>query len=64
VIWNTRRRSHLSATPQPFHAVGLFYEDFTQVTNDGVRDMLASSRNDTPASSHNEEQSTEHYAAK
>jgi predicted phosphoribosyltransferase len=32
------------ATPEPFHAVGLFYEDFTQVTNDDVRDLLALSR--------------------
>jgi predicted phosphoribosyltransferase len=32
------------ATPEPFHAVGRFYEDFTQVTNDDVRDLLTSSR--------------------
>jgi putative phosphoribosyl transferase len=28
-------------TPEPFHAVGLWYEDFAQVTDDEVRAMLA-----------------------
>jgi predicted phosphoribosyltransferase len=28
-------------TPEPFHAVGLWYEDFTQTTDDEVRDLLA-----------------------
>ena len=29
-----------TATPVPFHAVGLWYEDFTQTTDDEVRDLL------------------------
>jgi putative phosphoribosyl transferase len=28
-------------TPEPFHAVGLSYEDFSQTTDDEVRDLLA-----------------------
>jgi putative phosphoribosyl transferase len=28
-------------TPQPFYAVGLWYEDFAQTTDDEVRDLLA-----------------------
>jgi putative phosphoribosyl transferase len=28
-------------TPQPFYAVGLWYEDFSQTTDDEVRDFLA-----------------------
>ena len=28
-------------TPQPFHAVGLWYEDFSQTTDAEVRDLLA-----------------------
>ena len=28
-------------TPEPFHAVGLWYEDFSQTTDDEVRDLLA-----------------------
>jgi predicted phosphoribosyltransferase len=27
-------------TPEPFHAVGLWYDDFTQTTDDEVRDLL------------------------
>ena len=30
-------------TPEPFHAVGLWYEDFSQTTDDEVRDLLARS---------------------
>lgn len=30
-----------AATPQPFHAVGLWYDDFTQTTDDEVRALLA-----------------------
>ena len=30
-----------AATPQPFHAVGLWYADFSQTTDDEVRDLLA-----------------------
>jgi predicted phosphoribosyltransferase len=28
-------------TPQPFHAVGLWYDDFAQTTDDEVRELLA-----------------------
>jgi hypothetical protein len=28
-------------TPEPFHAVGLWYQDFTQITADEVRNLLA-----------------------
>jgi predicted phosphoribosyltransferase len=30
-----------AAMPSPFHAVGLWYEDFSQTTDDEVRDLLA-----------------------
>jgi len=30
-----------AVTPQPFHAVGLWYADFSQTTDDEVRDLLA-----------------------
>ena len=30
-----------AATPEPFRAVGLWYEDFTQTTDEEVRDLLA-----------------------
>ena len=29
-----------AVTPEPFHAVGLWYEDFTQTTDEEVRDLL------------------------
>ena len=32
-----------AVTPEPFHAVGLWYEDFSQTTDDEVRDLLARS---------------------
>jgi hypothetical protein len=32
-------------TPEPFHAVGLWYQDFSQMTDEGVRELLA--RRDT-----------------
>lgn len=32
------------ATPEPFRAVGLWYRDFSQTTDDEVRDLLARSR--------------------
>lgn len=32
------------ASPEPFHAVGLWYRDFTQVSDDQVRELLARSR--------------------
>ena len=28
-------------TPEPFHAVGQWYEDFSQTTDEEVRDLLA-----------------------
>jgi predicted phosphoribosyltransferase len=33
-----------AVTPEPFHAVGLWYEDFSQTTDEEVRDLLARSR--------------------
>ena len=30
-------------TPEPFHAVGLWYEDFSQTKDEEVRDLLARS---------------------
>jgi predicted phosphoribosyltransferase len=33
-----------AATPQPFHAVGLWYEDFSQISDDEVRELLESAR--------------------
>jgi putative phosphoribosyl transferase len=32
------------ATPEPFHAVGLWYEDFSQTSDEEVRDLLARAR--------------------
>jgi putative phosphoribosyl transferase len=29
-----------TATPEPFYAVGLWYEDFSQTTDDEIRDLL------------------------
>jgi predicted phosphoribosyltransferase len=31
-------------TPEPFHAVGLWYDDFSQTTDDEVRDLLVESK--------------------
>ncbi len=36
-------------TPEPFYAVGLWYEDFSQTTDDEVRELLARRREETPA---------------
>jgi putative phosphoribosyl transferase len=33
-----------AVTPEPFYAVGLWYADFSQTTDDEVRDLLAASR--------------------
>jgi predicted phosphoribosyltransferase len=33
-----------AATPQPFHAVGLWYDDFSQTTDEEVRELLESAR--------------------
>jgi putative phosphoribosyl transferase len=32
-----------AVTPQPFYAVGLWYDDFSQTTDEEVRDLLARS---------------------
>jgi predicted phosphoribosyltransferase len=32
-----------AVTPQPFHAVGVWYEDFSQTTDEEVRELLARS---------------------
>ncbi|MGE3819880.1 MAG: phosphoribosyltransferase [Isosphaeraceae bacterium] len=37
-------------TPDPFHAVGLWYEDFSQTTDDEVRDLLERSASASPIS--------------
>jgi len=36
-------------TPEPFWAVGRFYEDFEQVSDDEVRELLAASRRPAPS---------------
>jgi predicted phosphoribosyltransferase len=36
-------------TPEPFHSVGLWYEDFSQTTDEEVRDLLARSTSEVPA---------------
>jgi len=35
-----------ATTPEPFRAVGLWYEDFAQTTDDEVRELLARARRD------------------
>ena len=35
-----------AATPEPFHAVGLWYDDFSQTTDDEVRELLERSHLD------------------
>jgi putative phosphoribosyl transferase len=35
-----------AATPEPFYAVGLWYEDFSQTTDEEVRELLESGRSD------------------
>ncbi|HET7463700.1 MAG TPA: phosphoribosyltransferase [Longimicrobium sp.] len=37
-------------TPDPFYAVGMWYHDFSQTTDDEVRDLLARARQRPPAS--------------
>jgi predicted phosphoribosyltransferase len=44
-------------TPEPFHAVGLWYQDFSQMTDEGVRELLA--RRDTPDKSEAKQSSTD-----
>lgn len=36
------------ATPQPFYAVGLWYEDFSQTTDEEVRELLARAARELP----------------
>jgi putative phosphoribosyl transferase len=36
-------------TPEPFYSVGLWYEDFSQTTDDQVRDLLERSANEMPS---------------
>ncbi len=38
-----------AVTPQPFYAVGLWYEDFSPTTDDEVRDLLAQAREQVAA---------------
>jgi putative phosphoribosyl transferase len=33
-----------AVTPRPFHAVGLWYDDFSQTSDEEVRELLASAR--------------------
>ena len=35
-------------TPEPFHAVGFWYDDFTQTTDDEVRSLLAAAETAEP----------------
>jgi erythromycin esterase-like protein/predicted phosphoribosyltransferase len=44
-------------TPQPFHAVGLWYREFSQTTDEEVRDLLA--RRNMPARSNDAQASVE-----
>jgi putative phosphoribosyl transferase len=36
-------------TPDPLHAVGLWYEEFDQTTDDEVRNLLARAAKEVPA---------------
>jgi predicted phosphoribosyltransferase len=36
-------------TPEPFYSVGLWYEDFSQTTDEEVRELLARSTSEVPA---------------
>jgi predicted phosphoribosyltransferase len=38
-------------TPEPFHAVGLWYDDFTQTTDEEVHDLLARAAEEQAAAS-------------
>ena len=37
-----------AATPQPFHAVGLWYDDFSETTDDEVRELLSRAASPAP----------------
>jgi putative phosphoribosyl transferase len=45
-------------TPEPFYAVGLWYEDFSQTTDDEVRDLLARAEEQHQAYRSNQETNT------
>jgi len=40
-----------AVTPEPFLAVGFWYDDFSPTTDREVRDLLERSRQDQPAAS-------------
>jgi predicted phosphoribosyltransferase len=44
-----------AVTPEPFQAVGLWYEDFSQTTDQEVRDLLMRARHDRSAASGHKE---------
>jgi predicted phosphoribosyltransferase len=44
-----------AVTPEPFQAVGLWYEDFSQTTDQEVRDLLMQARHDRSAASGHKE---------
>jgi predicted phosphoribosyltransferase len=37
-----------ASTPEPFRAVGLWYEDFSQTSDDEVHELLAHARHASP----------------
>jgi len=39
-------------TPEPFRAVGLWYADFRQTTDEEVRELLARATREIPAPAH------------
>jgi predicted phosphoribosyltransferase len=49
-------------TPQPFHAVGLWYDDFSQTSDEEVRQLLARSRAETGGARRGERREGEVYA--
>ena len=38
-----------AVTPEPFHAVGLWYEDFSQTSDEEVRELLERAREEVAA---------------
>jgi putative phosphoribosyl transferase len=38
-------------TPDPFYAVGVWYDDFSQTTDEEVRSLLAAAQHQQPARS-------------
>ena len=46
--WAAGKEVVCAATPEPFYAVGLWYEDFSQTSDAEVRDLLAWSASGTP----------------